>query len=244
MGTPDAEIEEECFGLGTQAFIQVACTFSNEQVVLRQQSGLIIGCISISIALFMMVYIDYIKQIQKTNFVEWDVKTITAGDYAIEFDVTEKFYRDFKEKKAGDKPAEMPWARYFAVWLQKEVEDKLSQIPDLGYMNKPIQKINVAFVNLAYDNSQVINLLKERGTFIKTEKWDKMREVEKKIDHIRKTEMHKLQRPCSVFMCFANEEGLARALKFHEITENSDMLTLRNLSSFLGEPGSKCEFRI
>ena len=47
------------------------------------------------ISLFMIVYVDYIRSIQANNYVEWDVKTITAGDYTVEFDITESFYEKF-----------------------------------------------------------------------------------------------------------------------------------------------------
>lgn len=54
-----------------------------------------IGCSAVFIALFVINYIDYIKKSQENNYVEWDVKTITAGDYAIEFDITPEFYDDY-----------------------------------------------------------------------------------------------------------------------------------------------------
>lgn len=42
--------------------------------------------------LFTMVYFDYIKTIQVTKYVDWDVKTITAGDYTVEFEVSRGSY--------------------------------------------------------------------------------------------------------------------------------------------------------
>ena len=56
-----------------------------------------VGCAAVFIALFVLNYVDYIKKTQENNYVEWDVKTITAGDYAIEFDITEAFYNDYME---------------------------------------------------------------------------------------------------------------------------------------------------
>jgi hypothetical protein len=41
------------------------------------------------------VYFDYIKSVQKTKFVDFDVKTITAGDYTLEFDIVEEIYDEF-----------------------------------------------------------------------------------------------------------------------------------------------------
>ena len=46
-----------------------------------------------------MVYLDYMKKIQENVYVEWDVKTVTAGDYTIEFDIEPSFFDDFLVKK-------------------------------------------------------------------------------------------------------------------------------------------------
>jgi len=42
------------------------------------------------------VYIDYVATVQSNMYVEWDVKTITAGDYTIEFDLDEETYEKWK----------------------------------------------------------------------------------------------------------------------------------------------------
>jgi len=36
---------------------------------------------------FAVIYFDYIKTVEETNYVDFDVKTITAGDYTMEFDL-------------------------------------------------------------------------------------------------------------------------------------------------------------
>lgn len=41
---------------------------------------------------FSLLYVDYIENIQALEFIDWDVKSITAGDYSIEFDFTEEQY--------------------------------------------------------------------------------------------------------------------------------------------------------
>mgnify|MGYP000011720241 CR=1 FL=1 len=57
--------------------------------------GLSVGCIAVFIYLFVIVYVDYIKSIQTTKYVDWDVKTITAGDYTVEFDISPSLYQKF-----------------------------------------------------------------------------------------------------------------------------------------------------
>jgi len=41
---------------------------------------------------FSVLYIDYIDNQQALSFIDWDVKTITAGDYTIEFDIINETY--------------------------------------------------------------------------------------------------------------------------------------------------------
>ena len=78
---------EECAASESQIFIQFACIVDHDILIGREEQGLVIGCCAVFIALFVINYIDYIKKTQENNYVEWDVKTITAGDYAIEFDI-------------------------------------------------------------------------------------------------------------------------------------------------------------
>lgn len=47
------------------------------------------------IALFFVSYIDYLKSIFKSTAVEWDVKTITAGDYSVEMQITKNMWQNF-----------------------------------------------------------------------------------------------------------------------------------------------------
>ena len=58
---------------------------------------MIAGSIAVFIYLFTIVYFDYIKSVQKTKFVDFDVKTITAGDYSIEFDIDDEFFDNFAQ---------------------------------------------------------------------------------------------------------------------------------------------------
>lgn len=41
------------------------------------------------------MFIDYLRSIFKNAYIEWDVKTITAGDYSVELDITEKMWKAF-----------------------------------------------------------------------------------------------------------------------------------------------------
>jgi hypothetical protein len=49
-------------------------------------------CLGVWVYLFTVIYMDYIKQIQFNKNIDFDVKTITAGDYTVEFDINKKVY--------------------------------------------------------------------------------------------------------------------------------------------------------
>jgi hypothetical protein len=90
----------------------------------------------------------------------------------------------------------------------------------LGYEDDPPEKINIALVTFAFDNADLINLLKERGADIKYEKFDLMRKLNKNIDDLKSQNLEKYTRPVSAFLTFENEEGLNRCLNYSETVED------------------------
>lgn len=54
--------------------------------------GLSAACLAVAIGLYCVVYFDYIKQVFSSDYVEHDVKTVTAGDYTVEFKITDDFF--------------------------------------------------------------------------------------------------------------------------------------------------------
>ena len=91
-----AKVPKECKQEG-MLFLQYACeldTFKNE----RQVYGLYIACTAVFIYFWATVFIDYIKSIESTNQLDFDVKTLTAGDYSIEFAIDHIQYDNWKSK--------------------------------------------------------------------------------------------------------------------------------------------------
>lgn len=80
-------------------FVQMACKLPEEDITERQIHGLALGSAAVFVALFVLNFVDYMRKVQENEYVEWDVKTITAGDYTIEFDIKPDFYNDFMEKE-------------------------------------------------------------------------------------------------------------------------------------------------
>ena len=151
---------DECFSGSAQFFLQIACKLDHDEITTRRIQGLLIASLTIAVALYVSVFTDYIRQIAKNDFVEWDIKTVTSGDYTIEFDISDEFYDRFVQLHGANKPDNLPMATYFRDWIQTEMENKVSRIPDLGYEDEPPARIEIAATTFAFENSHLINLLK------------------------------------------------------------------------------------
>ena len=95
---PSEGTTSTCFQKESQMFVQVGCVIPPADMEGRIERGLVVGCAAVFIALFVVNYLDYIKKTQENNYVEWDVKTITSGDFTIEFDIKAQFYADWNAK--------------------------------------------------------------------------------------------------------------------------------------------------
>lgn len=224
-----AGVPSACFTGNSMLFVTAGCAIPDADLQTRQVEGLVIGCIFISVALFTLVYLDYIRQIAKNNFVEWDVKTVTSGDYSVEFDITEEFYAKFIEVHGHEKEIGVPMIVHFRKWITEGIENRLSQMPDLGFEDEPVTEIKVAVTQFAFDNAELIELLKQRGAAITADNFDGMRELDKKINDLKKEKLSKFSTPVSCFMTFENEEGAQRAKKFEEATLEEENAQLKHL---------------
>ena len=221
-------------------YVQIACTLQTEQIRMRQERSLLLGCIAVFVALFVINYLDYMKKMAENDYVEWDIKTITASDYTIEFDITSDFFNDFvvKESTSWISSQQDRGVHYtsrveaFRDWIQHEMEQRLDKMPEMGYESEPVEFIKVAMTTFAFKNQEVINLLKARGQIIIQEKWDEMPALDAQINQLKNDHLEEMTTPCSVFMTFADEEGVNRALKYHESVENDE--ELHELKTWLG----------
>ena len=112
------------------------------------------------------------------------------------------------------------------------MEQRLDQLPDLGFEDQPVDQIKIAITTFAFKNADIINLLTERGNIIKNEKWDDMEAIDAKINEIKNENLEDLTTPCAVFMTFENEEGANRAINFNKAIDAD--LELKELGTWLG----------
>lgn len=80
-----------------------------------------------------------------------------------------------------------------------------------------IEQVRVAQISFAYDNSELIKLLKERGEAIMSQEYESIKKIDNKINNLKNEKPGNLIRPCSAFITFETKEGYNHALNFSKI---------------------------
>lgn len=104
-------------------------------------------------------------------------------------------------------------------YLKREIERLLTNVlrekkTDPENDNIKINEVKIAEIVFAFNNSQLINLLKQRGAAIINQKYDTMREIEKKITDLKKDNYEDFTRPVCAFITFEEEDSYIIAQDF------------------------------
>lgn len=226
-GLQPSTASSEC-GNDAFVYVQLPCEIETDQAKQRMIFGLITGCVTVFVYLYTLVYFDYIKCVETNKYVDWDVKTITAGDYTIEFDLDPETYDHWKEHYY-DETNLLSESAQFKLYIQTELESMCTAIENQGF-DTDVNEIKIAQITMAYNNSKIINRLTERGLLIKKEEWAKLAEKNQQIleeiqsEPVKEGEpslLDQLQRPVSVFATFENEEGYQRACAYENYAQRA-----------------------
>jgi len=150
--------------------MQVPCIVPTDKILNRKILGLIISASAVWIYLFVHISVEYIKSVQQNMFVDWDVKTISAADYTVEFRVTPEMYEYFQDKYLCETNP-LSEIGQFRCYVKSEMEARLTDFPCLGIDGPGMEDepVKIAIITFAFNNSEVIENLKRRGQFIKNE---------------------------------------------------------------------------
>ena len=78
-------------------YFQHVCVVAEGSEVDRQVLGLGVASIGVFIYFYAVLYLDYVGSVQVNRYVDYDVRTITAGDYTVEFDIDRALYENFRD---------------------------------------------------------------------------------------------------------------------------------------------------
>lgn len=85
-------------------------------------------------------------------------------------------------------------------------------------------EVKIADIMFACENHELIHALKARGSSIVKQKWEKVKESEKKIQDLLTNDINKLTMPNSAFITFEEVEDVSLALKHSKKSPNLEIL--------------------
>lgn len=208
-------------------FVQFTC----EQAAADQAAkfNMLITSESIAILIGFLFYclIRGLYQGGKLGVVEWDLATVTAGDYTIMWEITKETYEAWDEERENDPVAnQIPEGYAFKDKIKTDLEKMLSdalaeykrtQGADLKYESM-VDKDHVKIANIAfgYDNPELIYKLRARGSAIALHNWPAVSKLDAELIALMEDDdmREKFSRPILAYITFEEEDGYLLALDF------------------------------
>lgn len=103
----------------------------------------------------------YLSKVAQIEFKLWDIGTVTAGDFTVEYQIPRALY-DAWEGKRTDRTK--PEGTEFEDYLKAAFEDIVSKEKSvLNPTEDPPSKVKIANITFAFNNAKLIKLLQARG---------------------------------------------------------------------------------
>ena len=128
-------------------YIQYRCSQGLDAVNTKRVQGLAIVCLGIFVSLLFLLTHWYLKETAVIDFKVWDVETVTASDFTVEYTVTDAVWRYFKAK-ADVTEAMQPSGAGLLMQFENYLEDQL--IKKLNTFPHVINNIEVSFANVTF----------------------------------------------------------------------------------------------
>lgn len=106
-----------------------------------------------------MIY--YLFKSSNTEYKIWDIDTVTAADFTVEYIIPEEAWETFKcSPEANPHNMLVSFKHYIKDYIEKIVQDTK------GVLSQNYVKINISHISFSFDNVEILKLLFQRGQFI------------------------------------------------------------------------------
>ncbi|TNV85819.1 hypothetical protein FGO68_gene5047 [Halteria grandinella] len=234
------DMPQQCLSEESMFFIQVSCQEATYQQFKKKFSGLIISTIVCFQGLFFFISISKLKKKSSEEFEQWDKDTVTTSDYTVactidrgifeEFSKREKRERQFagqnentsEPKLEGKQTLFMRMHSHFfnndvkesriyrfKEYFTNEIEQILNQQPQRT--QQAIKRVKIVDTVFAFSNSDLLNMLKMRGKYIKYNMNRELAKLDIDLGKYVQRNGDVISRPTKAFITFEDEEGYQRA---------------------------------
>jgi hypothetical protein len=190
-------VPENCQSKDSRVFVTYTCEQPADLLAEKQNSTSAIACCGVFLVLIYSTVIFYFKRHSNLNQLKWDIQTITPGDYTMQMEITPEMWNDFKEVSMSIPEYcsnGQSIVTNFKHYLNKEIvnilnkkyrdlkeEDNQKEREAEAQFKAYIRKydglnlkegVKIADIVFAFDNAEMIDLLKKRGDHIMNNRYD------------------------------------------------------------------------
>lgn len=184
--------DEDCDLEFSKLYVQYNCDFA-DKIAKEQLKGLFIAATAIVACIFYRCIIYFLRTTASIDYKLWDIHTVTAADFTVEVNIPEIIWRKWKKRNI-----KTSFKEYFRNQLQPQI-DALPQCLSDPRVNTDTR---IACIFFAYANSNLIDVLKERGDDLINGNLAKMTKTESKINSMMEKRSEEFKRPVKAFLTF------------------------------------------
>lgn len=167
-------IDKTCTDKSAKIFIQFTCEMNTTQLSDKREQATMISSLGVLLVLVYLTVLYHFKRSSDLNQMEWDIQTITPGDYTAQYEISEKAFKFFMEQqyprfqsRKSDISVGEALKSYIKGEMERVLTDKLLEMKEnASNENIKIKEVKIADIVFAFNNAELINLLKTRGMHI------------------------------------------------------------------------------
>jgi hypothetical protein len=110
-------------------FVQYTCTQSAEDIATKKSQLSIISCLGVFVCFLFIICVYHLKRDSKLDQLDWDIETITPGDYTAQYEITDKAYDWFLNNvfRKGDEQKGLSVGASLKHYMRTEIEGLLNE---------------------------------------------------------------------------------------------------------------------
>jgi len=156
---------DQCNVAGSLLFVQYSCVQPQEVLAQKYTHLSYVACIGVFCAALFIIVIYFMKRHSKMNQLDWDIQTITPGDYTLQYEITDEAYHWFLNEvyypnnyEAQGVSIGLAFKTYMKTELERILTNKLVDMRGSGkdMSNIKINEIKIADITFAFDNAELI----------------------------------------------------------------------------------------
>ena len=123
-------VSANCLDINAKLFVNFNCFQDKAVQETKHQQTSIIACLGVLLVLVYLTVLHYFKRASDLNQMQWDIQTITPGDYTAQFEISEKAYTYFMNyvyPRDQQRKSDISIGESLKTYLKKELEHVLTE---------------------------------------------------------------------------------------------------------------------